>query len=553
MISENNLPEENSVRDVCIIGAGPIGIALALECERLGLSVLLVEAGALKYERIDEANSLGDPVDSTKHAATEVAVASAFGGTSWFWGGRCLPLDPIDFYSRPEVGSQGWPISHKEVSSWHASAADFLGCGHANFEAEELPGWQMLDNGISFKATERWVRIREMARRYLSQIKVSTSITLLLRHKATKLVLDKSGLVTSVRLKSLAGEYNTSARFYVVACGGLGSTRLLLNAQREYPKWFGGEEGPLGHYYMGHMFGQIADIVLSNPNDAEEMDFGLDDSCCYVRRRFSFDAETLKKNELLNIHIWADNPAFSDAAHRNGVLSLAFLALAIPPVGRRLVAEGVRRLHVGLPPHDIVAHLANVLRTPFDTLAQIGSILRYRYFSTPRRPGFLVRNAGGRYALTYHSEQRARRDSKVWLSGDVDADGLRKLSINLMYGSEEANSVVRAHEMLDEALRRSGKGHLEYRFAVGMRALAVLNQASDGYHQLGTIRMGIDRASSVVDTNARVHDVANLFVASTAIFPTSGQANPTFTATALGLRLAHRLSLLRSTTDQGAD
>ena len=41
----DDLPDDTQLWDVCLVGAGLVGIALALECENLGLSVLLLEAG----------------------------------------------------------------------------------------------------------------------------------------------------------------------------------------------------------------------------------------------------------------------------------------------------------------------------------------------------------------------------------------------------------------------------------------------------------------------------------------------------------------------------
>ena len=66
-------------------------------------------------------------------------------------------------------------------------------------------------------------------------------------------------------------------------------------------------------------------------------------------------------------------------------------------------------------------------------------------------------------------------------------------------------------------------------------------QASDGYHQVGTTRMGEDPAESVVDPNLKVHGLDNLFVASSSVFPTSGQANSTLLAVAFGMRLTSQL------------
>jgi choline dehydrogenase-like flavoprotein len=54
--------------------------------------------------------------------------------------------------------------------------------------------------------------------------------------------------------------------------------------------------------------------------------------------------------------------------------------------------------------------------------------------------------------------------------------------------------------------------------------------------------MGTDVRKSVVDADCRVHSVSNLYVAGSAVFPTSSQANPTLTLIALSLRLGRHLS-----------
>jgi choline dehydrogenase-like flavoprotein len=89
-------------------------------------------------------------------------------------------------------------------------------------------------------------------------------------------------------------------------------------------------------------------------------------------------------------------------------------------------------------------------------------------------------------------------------------------------------------------LIRTGFGHLEWSVLADKRISSVLAQAKHGTHQIGTIRMGTNRSDGVVDKTLRTFDSPNLFVASTAVLPTSGQANPTLTAIALAMRLAHR-------------
>lgn len=62
-----------------------------------------------------------------------------------------------------------------------------------------------------------------------------------------------------------------------------------------------------------------------------------------------------------------------------------------------------------------------------------------------------------------------------------------------------------------------------------------------GNHHMGTTRMSDHPSSGVVDARCRVHGTSNLFVAGSSVFPTSGYANPTFTITALALRLADEI------------
>ena len=63
-------------------------------------------------------------------------------------------------------------------------------------------------------------------------------------------------------------------------------------------------------------------------------------------------------------------------------------------------------------------------------------------------------------------------------------------------------------------------------------------------HQCGTLRMGDDPATSVLDPYCRSHDVANLYVVDTSFFPSSAAINPALTLAAQALRVAEHLQNL---------
>jgi choline dehydrogenase-like flavoprotein len=53
--------------------------------------------------------------------------------------------------------------------------------------------------------------------------------------------------------------------------------------------------------------------------------------------------------------------------------------------------------------------------------------------------------------------------------------------------------------------------------------------------------MGADPKESVVDAGQIHHDVRNLIVVGSSVFPTSGSASPSLTIAAMSLRAARRL------------
>jgi choline dehydrogenase-like flavoprotein len=57
-------------------------------------------------------------------------------------------------------------------------------------------------------------------------------------------------------------------------------------------------------------------------------------------------------------------------------------------------------------------------------------------------------------------------------------------------------------------------------------------------HQCGTARMGDDPGASVVDRGCRTHDVENLWIVDSSVFPSSAAVNPALTVGANALRIA---------------
>ena len=70
--------------------------------------------------------------------------------------------------------------------------------------------------------------------------------------------------------------------------------------------------------------------------------------------------------------------------------------------------------------------------------------------------------------------------------------------------------------------------------------------APSSRHEMGTLRMGPDPATSVTDPQGRFHDVDNLYACDGSVFPTSSGYNPTLTIIAVALKIAQAIAGARS-------
>lgn len=552
MIAERPGPDALAAfgADVVVVGSGPAGTITALALADRGLRVLVLESGGPGPEPGPADLAVAECLTPDAHFEPHTAVARRLGGTSNLWAGRCVPFDPIDYRARPwlgpEPGLAAWPIDEGDLAPWLAPALAALGAGEAVFEAP-VPG-VAADPAFRCDTLERWTNQPRVHRLHARALAGRRDLLVALRTTVTGLRYGPgngpaNGAVAGVEVATAAnggaGRGIVPATRVVLAAGGNASTRLLLLEQARDPARFGGRDGPLGRFYMGHLSGQIADVVFADQALHDALDYHVDAHGSYVRRRLVPSAATQEADGLANVAFWPVVPPIADARHRSGPLSAVFLALSVAPLGRRLIAEPVRLKHVGAPPYARGAHLANVLRDLPRTLGFAPAFLWKNRVARMRLPGFFLRNRAGRYGLEYHAEQLPNPESRLTLSETArDALGQPRLKIALRFTPADADAVLRAHAALDGWLGRNRLATLDYYRPAPERAAAVLATARDGAHQVGTIRMGARAGEGVVDARLRTFGTPGLFVVSTAVLPTSGQANPTLTAVQLGLRLA---------------
>ncbi|MDP1737486.1 MAG: GMC oxidoreductase [Caulobacter sp.] len=523
--------------DVCVVGAGPVGLALASALAKSGLRTLVLDSGPRRPALAGSPLSDARILSPNAHAEMSMAVRRGFGGTSWLWGGRCLPLDADDLDGSGATPGRAWPIREPDVAPFYAAASDFLGCGTGGFtDAAPPDAARLSQQGVRIDQLERWSNEPQLARRIVGDPHKGLTVCL----NSTVVEIETAGIgrrLSGLKIATATGIATFDrARAFVLAAGGLETTRILLSAQADRSDLFGGPAGPLGRYYMGHVSGVIADIVFFGAQTADLFDYRLE-KLSATRRRLTFNREVRLDEGLPNICFLPFNPRLSDAGHGMGTLSALFLLLSLPGLGRRFISEAILRSQLE-GRSDYPRHVRNLILDSPSTIRDLTKILAQRVLEGRRKPFFFYKSRKGEYPLHYHAEHLPSAISRVTLDDERDVLGMRRLLIDIKYGEDDARGVVLAHAALDRRLRAAGVGCLRFRQPPADRVSAVLDQARDGLHQIGATRMGFYNRDGVVDANCKVFGFDNLFVAGSGVFRTSGQANPTFFATALALRLA---------------
>lgn len=547
------MAERRIEAEVAVVGAGPVGIVVALELARAGRDVVLLESGEGQFD--PELDRLDDTVGADPHhVAMSLATRRQLGGASNIWGGRCVPFDPVDFEQRPIAGDARWPITYAEVAEYWGRACAWARCGRPEFDVADVaelagrslvPGFR--DGEVRATALERWSLPTNFGRVYRRELEATPNLRLETGLTCTEIVPSAGReaaprTVDHLRARGSGGErVEVKASRYAIAAGGLGSTRLLFASASRDPDGLGNHSGHLGRWYMAHVEVRVARVRFSTPPEQTIYSHERDRDGVYVRRRFTLSPEAQRAEGLPNVALWLVNPEIGDAGHGSGILSFVYLMLA-SPFGRRFVSEGIRRAHLQTArPTSVRAHLRNVAA---DLGAAAAFALRFGYERYLRRgrkvPGFFVPSPTNTYRLLYHAEHLPHRDSYVEPTPERDPLGMPRLRTHLHFDEEDVRSVRRVHEELDRSLREQGLGRVEM-LDEDVEGL-VRSQLFGGYHQAGTTRMSAAPEDGVVDENLAVHGFDDLYVASSSVFPTSGQANSTFTAIALGIRLADRLA-----------
>lgn len=469
--------------DVCIVGAGAAGITLALALRDKGLDVFLLEGGG-ETGSPEQQDIYKGRMAGLNTWQLDACRFRQLGGSTVAWAGWCRPLDAEDFEVQDWMPHSGWPISRADLDPFYVLAHDTCDLADFDYDVESLSTRAerthfALDPALAVTSVYHYSPPTRFNLKYGAAIDAAADIALYLNAGVVDIVSGSGDQVDRVEVGTLEGKrFFVEARAVVLAAGGIENARLLLAGNGGAGIANGSDT--VGRYFMEHPHYYGASLIVSKSDAVRFYD------------RFQMAGAYMGVARLMTLR---------------GALALAPAVRAaegIPNMGLELNQIDLEREHPGVPP----AHMAQLIG---------------------KRDAVLMR-------IHARVEQRPLPDSRLTLSErDRDALGMPRPILDWQIAREDLLAYRRGFELLGAAFGKAGIG----RVWASVEGEEFKGSPQPGCHHMGATRMAADPALGVVDANLRCHEVSNLYVLGSSVFPTGGYANPTLTIVAL----AHRLGL----------
>jgi hypothetical protein len=520
-------PETPIETDVCILGAGPVGLTLARALAEKNHRVTILEIGGSTA-----APAIALPrarFDRREYRGATVGRAFGLGGTSALWGAQLLPLRPADLLARPHIQAHAWPLAYADIEPYFRSLQEYLGVSATGFDIasvqEPAHALSALDFTDWAPRLSKWLAFgkRNIATAWDAQLRRDSGISVWVNAEVQGWqVSGRSGNRTVRELVALSprgASLRVQPKALVIAGGALESARTVLELNDQAGPLSSGVSDFAGRFLHDHISLRIARLRI------------IDKSGFEARFAPFFEGSTMR---TLRLEL---PPEILESA---GIPALYahFVAIAPNTSGFALVRDCLRfaqRRAFG-------PALAAAFKLP-SALPDIARLAYARYVK--HRLAFPV---DSEFFLQIDVEQAPRHSNRVYL-GPSNGDARRPLRIDWDVEEDAPRITQAVHHYFERFWARNNLnqiGTLEFQEdAEGWN-----RNVYDLYHPAGTTRMSADPADGVVDVNLKIHGTSNAYVAGSSVFPSMGAANPTFTAMALALRLAHFIHGQRSAIDQ---
>ncbi len=466
--------------DVCICGAGPAGITVAITLAKKGKRVALLEGGGLEYSEASQQLYAGKSVGENDFNAVQTLRLRYLGGASNHWAGMCSYFDEFDFENKPNASLPGWPIARKDIFEYFDDAKEILDLPKDAFiEKKTWPGSHFKYFNHAFSPPTRFNS------KYIDALSNSKLIDLIIHANLTKIHL-KDNLSTVEHLEVTNYKKQKAlikAKEFVLTMGSVANARMLLANNSQLTSGIGNQSNMVGKCFMEHINVSYGRFVVDNPAFWAAGGINLQ-----------------PKSALMQKHQIG-----------NGVISFNPSAKPVSYGRTKVLKQSLRNL---VCKSETATNLSRNL-VNFD--------------------------CEGDGIISSMIEQAPNLNSRITLDQEKDMFGIPRLILDWQFNQKDRQTIKIIGIEAAKELARLGVARVQLADYVLNTEIPLINFSPHAHH-MGTTRMAESSKYGVADKNQKVFGTDNLYIAGSSVFSTGGGCNPTFTLVMLASRLGNHLS-----------
>jgi choline dehydrogenase-like flavoprotein len=515
-VSQIPAATSNSQR-IVIVGAGAVGLYAASQLASRGCNVVLIEAGEshLGNFSADAYSSVG-----RDHSGIRIGRSRSLGGTTNLWGGQLVQFQPIDFNGRDWLPASRWPITYDEIAPFYKPTYQNLNVPQQFVDDASV--WRGIscdppNLGTDFEVFfTRWLEVPNFAEMFAKQMQTDERMCVLTGHTVTGF-RGTGNALDAVRAADAKGQSHWIAADQVIlAAGTIENVRLLLHTGQD-PQWQApwSNNQNIGRFFQDHLGGKIASF---QPTDKSAF-FRMFSNVVYSGRKFQpkirMRNDVQLRQQLYNTQVFF---AFESEVSEHMVYLKQFMRAAL--YSRKLTGIG------------------DMFRNAFG-MARYLVPLMWKYVWDHR----IFVPSTAKILMHVQSEHAPVADSRITIdAAALDGYGLPRVILDWRIDGNELASLREFAMQIRDALESAGIGQLKIDDDLLALNPNFLSKLGDTYHQAGGTNMANSEQEGVVDKNLRVFGTENLYVAGASVFPTTSNANTTFTALTFTTRLIDYLT-----------
>ena len=533
-----------TIYDVCVVGSGPGGGIASYVLTKAGLSVALVEAGprlragvdynahGSAYARLESRLKAGfrDPIPSVfsdrreRNHFTGVGdrpdhgFLKVLGGRSLCWAGHCLRFGPLDY--------QRWPIRYEEVAPYYSRAERLMEVYGDRDGLSNMPDGEF-EKGVALRCGE------QVLKRGVERLKR--------QGRAMEFVSQRKAIPTEA-----AKSRRTVCHYCGHCMNGCEVDAKYTSANTPIPLAM--RTGKLALFTESTMTRILLDSSGRRISGIEYVD-NRGSTRNISARALVLACNSIETPRHLLINRSSQFPnGLANSSGQVGRNLTSHFGLTVTGFFPELVTRDASNDDGTDYYHGLLTALYwDKPSTKFEGTYQVqcGSGLH------PHRPAFSSEPGYGaawkrrmRELNVAHASMNMQGSLLVSSGKYVDLDLERKdrfgLPLPRIHLHYDDNDIAMADDMIqtcEEIIRATG-GEV---YSTPGKATREKLQI-DYNHWVGTVRMGKDPKTSVLNADGQSHDIANLFVGDASVFSAYPEKNPTLTNIALSWRMSERLA-----------